>query len=668
VLHNLKQVWQPLVLAVLSGCLGTFVAWHHPLWPGPLTLAFALACLAFFRCSDLWPLLIPGLLPLANWSPWTGWMACEEFDLLVLAAATGGHARLAAQCSRWRRVADNTVGGAVSTAATVHADRLTRTSLLLLTVSWMLALVRGLLDVGALPGHWFEGYEEPLNSLRIAKSFLLVLLLLPLLRRGLQTAPERFARRLAAGVATGLALVSLAVVWERAGYPGIFDFSTPYRATALFWEMHVGGAAVDGFLILSLPFSVYAALRAPNVWLWLLAAVLALLTGYACLTTFSRVVYGGATVVLSVLFALLSNWCWLSPGCAQADAARRTRSASPGWRVWGNRVLLCVVALEVVVVVGLGDFMRQRLSSSEQDLGGRLQHWREAVSLLRDPGEVLFGRGLGRFPASYSQTVVGREMPGRLRIVDGSAGGYLFVHGTTGSPRHGALELLQRVPLTGDRLLLVMDVRTPEDAILNVGVCRRHLLYDAECVRTRLQVAAGGDHWRRVVAPLATGELAAPWWQRVSGFFVLRLEGPAKAVDIDNVSLRDTAGDNLIDNGSFASGMAHWFFAGRHYFVPWHVDNLLLEVLIEQGALGLLLFMGLLVMAATNLVGGRGRGHWLAPYLLAALIAALAIGVFVSLLDMPRTAFLFFLFAGVALHLDGRGFSSSADKACTSSS
>ena len=175
--------------------------------------------------------------------------------------------------------------------------------------------------------------------------------------------------------------------------------------------------------------------------------------------------------------------------------------------------------------------------------------------------------------------------------------------------------------------------------------------------------AAGGDRWRRVLAPLATEQLAAPWWWRFSGFFALRLEGPAQAVDIDNVSLRNTAGDNLIDNGSFASGLAHWFFAGRHYFVPWHVDNLLLELLIEQGVLGLLLFMGLLVMAVANLVSGRGRGHWLAPYLLAALIAALAIGVFVSLLDMPRTAFLFFLLVVVALLIDGRGSSSSADKA-----
>ena len=661
-LRNLKRGWQPLVLAVLTSCLGVFVAWHHPLWPGSLTLAFALACLVFFLCPDLWPLLIPGLLPLANWSPWTGWMACEEFDLLVLAAATGGHARLAAQHRRLQRVADDDVGGAASAAANVCADRLVRTSLLLLTASWMLALVRGLLDAGALPEHWFEGYEEPLNSLRSAKSFLLVLFLLPLLRRGLQTTPERFARRFAVGVATGLALVSLAVVWERAGYPGVFDFSTPYRATALFWEMHVGGAAIDGFLILSLPFSVCAALRAPNVWCWLLAALLALLTGYACLTTFSRVVYGGALVALSVLFVFLSSRRWLTPGCAQADAVRRTRSAPPRWRARGNRVLLGVVVLEVVVVVGLGDFMRQRLSSSEQDLGGRLQHWREAVSVLRDPGEVLFGRGLGRFPATYSQTVVGRDMPGRLRIVDGSAGSYLSVHGMTGSARH-AVDLLQRVPVADNSFLLEMDVRTSEDAILDVGVCRKHLLYDAACARTRLEVAAGGDRWRRVLAPLATEQLAAPWWWRFSGFFALRLEGPAQAVDIDNVSLRNTAGDNLIDNGSFASGLAHWFFAGRHYFVPWHVDNLLLELLIEQGVLGLLLFMGLLVMAVANLVSGRGRGHWLAPYLLAALIAALAIGVFVSLLDMPRTAFLFFLLVVVALLIDGRGSSSSADKA-----
>ena len=38
-------------------------------------------------------------------------------------------------------------------------------------------------------------------------------------------------------------------------------------------------------------------------------------------------------------------------------------------------------------------------------------------------------------------------------------------------------------------------------------------------------------------------------------------------------------GNLLLANGDFSAGMAHWFFAGYHYFVPWHVDSLFVETL-----------------------------------------------------------------------------------------
>ena len=45
----------------------------------------------------------------------------------------------------------------------------------------------------------------------------------------------------------GLAGAALATVWERTAFTGLLNFSSDYRATALFWEMHVGGTALDGF-------------------------------------------------------------------------------------------------------------------------------------------------------------------------------------------------------------------------------------------------------------------------------------------------------------------------------------------------------------------------------------------------------------------------------------
>jgi hypothetical protein len=61
-------------------------------------------------------------------------------------------------------------------------------------------------------------------------------------------------------------------------------------------------------------------------------------------------------------------------------------------------------------------------------------------------------------------------------------------------------------------------------------------------------------------------------------------------------------------------------------------------------------------MAFANLLRGPGAEITsLAPYLLAALLACLVVGVFSSLLDMPRSAFLFYLLlCSSALFLDGR--------------
>ena len=56
--------------------------------------------------------------------------------------------------------------------------------------------------------------------------------------------------------------MGLLVLGERAAYPGLLDFSQPYRTTAAFWEMHVGGGAIDAYLALATPFAVWALISA----------------------------------------------------------------------------------------------------------------------------------------------------------------------------------------------------------------------------------------------------------------------------------------------------------------------------------------------------------------------------------------------------------------------
>jgi hypothetical protein len=627
-------------VAALAGVLGLFIAQHHPLWPYLLSVAFVAWALAVARQPSIFLFVLPALLPVASFSAWTGWIGIEEFDLLVLAAVSGGHAYLAVESRR---------GGDRSPA---HACfRLARIGLGALAVSYAVALLRGLSDAdGHLLG-WFQGYEEPLNSLRVGKSFVFALLLLPLLRRLQECAADLAASRLAAGVATGLGLVAVAIICERSAYPGLFEFSIPYRSSALFWEMHVGGAALDGYLALAVPFAVYAVLRASDALRWSVAAALAVVVGYACLTSFSRSVYLGVGLSLALL-----AWRLSVPGAWPPRALPPTEP----WRVWGGRLLLAVLVCEVIAVFGFGDFMSRRMAASDRDLGSRLQHWSAGLGLLRTPSELLLGRGLGRFPANYSQAVPERAIPGRLRVMDDRQTGDAYLQ-LSGPPqnarRHGAFEVLQRVspPLDGTHTL-ALDLRAPQAASLRVAICQRHLLYDASCSGSVVSVPGGDRQWRHFSLQFTTRSTSASGASSPAfGFLSLRLlAGSGDSVDLDKLQLFDPTGRQLLHNGEFSGGLAHWFFAGHHYFVPWHIDNLFLEMLIDQGVGGLLLLLALLTLACGNLLRGPGRNHVLAPYLLAALTAFMVVGVFSSLLDMPRAAFLFFLLLCFALFLNGQ--------------
>ena len=62
----------------------------------------------------------------------------------------------------------------------------------------------------------------------------------------------------------GLGGAALSVLWERLAFTDLLNFSSDYRVTGLFWEMHIGGAALDGFLALTVPFVARDLVRAPR--------------------------------------------------------------------------------------------------------------------------------------------------------------------------------------------------------------------------------------------------------------------------------------------------------------------------------------------------------------------------------------------------------------------
>ena len=610
------------VVALSALVAGATQSWHHPVMPGAALSAFLVCCVLMALVPGLWLFVVPAALPALSFAPWTGWIAFEEFDLLLWAVVAGGCARLAVE-SRTRSDVSS-------------APRGDRGFVVLASVFGCLgvvALTHGLAAPGSTAPIWFQGHTEPLNSWRVFKPVLHAALIWPLLRSEISRDAGIAMRRLASGMLVGLTVVTLAVVWERLAYTGLWDFSTPYRTTALFWEMHVGGAAIDAYLALVTPFVAWALWTARSPLRWSLAAVLALLTCYACLTTFSRGLYGAVLGSLLLLVLLL----------------RGHRLPRLRWRLVAGWALAIAMALEVAAVLGLGSFMRERMASSDRDLGGRWSHWQSGVGLLEGPADWAFGIGLGRLPADYAQAVPERSLPGEVRWVPpepGQASGSVSLSGPKKPWRHvGWMTLTQRLDLHPVRPHEVaFDVRAGVRTDLYFQLCEMHLLYPRHCQWAWMRVSPSAKDGQRVVLPLRGRLLdrGLNWAPRMAVFSVAVLNAGGQA-ELDNLSLVGPDRVELLTNRDFSAGLAHWFPAAQGYYVPWHIDNLYLELLIERGVFALLAFLLCMGWTLKRLLDAAGSGSAIAPFLTASLCGGWCVGLVSSVMDMPRVAFLMLL-------------------------
>lgn len=88
------------LFAFMAFSLGMALAINYPLGITISVAGFVLcAALGFYRPNSFW-LIIPATLPILGFAPWTGWISFEELDLLVLALACGGYAKMAVDRSR----------------------------------------------------------------------------------------------------------------------------------------------------------------------------------------------------------------------------------------------------------------------------------------------------------------------------------------------------------------------------------------------------------------------------------------------------------------------------------------------------------------------------------------------------------------------------------------
>jgi len=777
-------------LLALAACgLGGFLAWHYPLAPFAATGLFALAGVAAFRRPAWLPLLVPALLPVIGLAPWSGWLSFEEIDLLVLALAGGAYANRA--LLGHRRPASGRRG-----AWTLAA---------LLALSLLISMQRGFDDAGGFVFGWTQGYDDPMNSVRIGKSFFLALLLTPLLRWQLRDPARQAGRKLAWGLAIGLGGAALAVLWERLAFTDLLNFSSDYRTTALFWEMHVGGAALDGWLLLTMPFALWVQRHARTPGQHALALGLIAIAVYAALTTFSRGVYlallvtlpllawqtrprrggakhpgqalwppqrwaaalltlaamaalvftgggyralaallgviavalatprvlrgiaaiqmiagillglmlGGALALLAdflpkgpyllhfALAALLIAALWLLPGlfrgtqrifavagllaasvtaanvaahwggddalwgmlaalapllavaCWAAFAARPLWPDAPRWQA---AFLCAAVAASAVVAVFIGGaYMGGRFSTSLADLEARQDHWSLSASLLQTPQDRWLGKGLGRYPANYFFAIPDGKFPGTYRIAEEDGNAWLVITGARHPMSFGDIfRVSQRLPFDArGPFIVALKFRALTDVTLHVEVCEKHLLYVGGCVIGNTN-AKRGDDWQSATIRLTGARLGGgPWYAPRMRMFSIGVANESGAADIGEIVLIGPDGRRPLANGGFAEGMAHWFFSSDHDHLPWHAKNIIINILFDQGYFGLAAFLALTAAALWRLNLGRAREHELAPYLSAAIIGFLVVGIFDSLLDVPRLAMMFYILVLAAWGLSG---------------
>ncbi len=186
-----------------------------------------------------------------------------------------------------------------------------------------------------------------------------------------------------------------------------------------------------------------------------------------------------------------------------------------------------------------------------------------------------------------------------------------------------------------------LDVR-PAGAVIWASVCESHLLYNRNCQATVITAApAARTGWHTAEVLLAGPPLnAGDWHARRGAVLTLSVIGAGRHAEVDNVSLETPDGRQLVRNGGFVDGLAHWLPAAQGHFVPWHIDNMYLELLIERGLVGLLIVLAVLARAAPAVVRLSARGDAWTAFAGASLAGLCVLGLVSSVFDVPRVAWL----------------------------
>jgi len=190
-----------------------------------------------------------------------------------------------------------------------------------MAISFIISAAVSLSYLTGIDANDFSNYQNPLNTFRVAKGFLWAMVFWPFLRNHHNNDPEKTEKYFICGLLAGLFLTGIGILWERGVIDDLFhwkgfyqviydllDFSTTYRVTGLFSSMHVGGTAIDGYLIMVIPFCLYGFFINKTFNYQIGSLICLILGSYSIMVTFSRGLYGAfLIVILFLLIVAVSN-------------------------------------------------------------------------------------------------------------------------------------------------------------------------------------------------------------------------------------------------------------------------------------------------------------------------------------------------------------------------
>ena len=600
-----SMFWQRVTAFLFMTIVAAFL-WRFPVGQVWLAIGFAVYGLLLLKTPRIWMIVVPAAMPMLDLAIFSGWYFFDEFDALVL---------LTVAILLWRRPLAR---------EDFRFGRPLAAALVLLVVSSGVSTAIALTPWPAIDGNSFASYYSPFNAARVAKGLVWPLLLLPFLNRSINET-SRTGPYLAGGLLLGLFGVGLVGLYEHWLFPGLFNFGDPYRIVGPFSSMHTGDGHIDLWLTVTIPLIVAPFVLRRTIG-WRPAALgLCGPAFYVLLATGSR---GPFLATAAALFAMV--------GLFFVMWARRGRL---GWALLVYpmiAVLLAIVAVPFVVPTEVAN----RFKQTGGDLQTRLAHWREALS-MRDTGVVtqLFGMGPGAFPALYAQ----RHRLARYSF-DGRPGQRYLTLRSGDNLYMG--QKIDAQPDTNYRLSFRYRTRDTK-AGLTIGICEKWLLHSQRCSWNAYRLPPTGGKWVPHSAAVRIDDTGRPRGRigRLSKqplWLTLHTDQVVAGLSLDNIAFVTTDGRNLIQNGNFSGTNDHWFWTVDNH-LPWHTKNMAVNVLFDQGWLGLAGVILLFGLGLAALARAIWAGNALAIPWAGAMTGYLFIAAVVSPFDQPRLAMLFYL-------------------------